>query len=100
MTRITSRRLLLLAPEYSNHQLPLFLAARGAAVVVADGVSAVQVVLMYFMMQTSGGDRPPTWKTVAIQCVASGAAVLGAFTYKQQMSSRPLHGCRLLVYGP
>jgi hypothetical protein len=34
----------------------------------------VQVVLMYFMMQTSGGDRPPTWKTVAIQCVASGAA--------------------------
>jgi hypothetical protein len=58
--------------------------------VVADGASAVQVVLMYFMMQTSGGDHPPTWKTVAIQCVASGAAVLGACIYRQQMSGRPL----------
>jgi hypothetical protein len=28
---------------------------------------------MYFMMQTSNNDRPPGWKTVAIQCVASGA---------------------------
>lgn len=31
-----------------------------------------QVVLMYFMMQTSDNDRPAGWKTVAIQCVASG----------------------------
>lgn len=39
-------------------------------------VGHMQVVLMYFMMQTSGGE-PAGWKTAAIQCVSAGEDLLG-----------------------
>ena len=48
---------------------------------------------MYFMMQTSNNDRPPGWKTVAIQCVASG--VLSAECAHSMRMSKP---CLLPAY--
>jgi hypothetical protein len=49
---------------------------------------------MYFMMQTSNNDRPAGWKTVAIQCVASG--VLSTEDAHSMSVSKP---CRLPAHG-